>query len=276
MQKKQEIKILNNNPIGIFDSGFGGLTVMSAINKILPSENLIYFGDTAHVPYGTKSQNVILKFSKEITLFLVKNKVKLIVVACNTASALALPVLEKTLKVPIIGVITPGARSAIDASKNFRIGIIGTEGTIGSKFYPKAINKLFAKAKIYQQSCPLFVPLVEEGWIDGEITDKTVKKYIKPLLAKKIDTLVLGCTHYPLLRKTLKRNLDKNIILIDSATSTALEVKRILDKKSLLASKNGKKYLKFYVSDNPEKFKKIGRRFFSKNITTIKKIDLIG
>lgn len=276
MQKKKEIKILsNNNPIGIFDSGFGGLTVMSAINKVLPSENLIYFGDTAHIPYGTKSQNAILKFSKEITSFLIKNRVKLIVVACNTASALALPVLEKTLKVPIIGVIAPGARAAIDASKNFRIGIIGTEGTIGSKSYPKAINKL-AKAKIYQQACPLLVPLVEEGWIDEEITDRTVKKYIKPLLAKKIDTLVLGCTHYPLLRKTLERNLDKNIILVDSATSTALEVKRILDKKSLLASKNGKKYLKFYVSDNPEKFKKIGRRFFSKNITTIKKIDLAG
>jgi glutamate racemase len=276
MQKKKEIKILsNNNPIGIFDSGFGGLTVMSAINKVLPSENLIYFGDTAHVPYGTKSQNAILKFSKEITSFLIKNRVKLIVVACNTASALALPVLEKTLKVPIIGVIAPGAKAAIDASKNFRIGIIGTEGTIGSKSYPKAINKL-AKAKIYQQACPLLVPLVEEGWIDGEITDRTVRKYIKPLLAKKIDTLVLGCTHYPLLRKTLEKNLDKNIILVDSATSTALEVKRILNKKSLLASKNGKKYLKFYVSDNPEKFKKIGRRFFSKNITTIKKIDLAG
>jgi glutamate racemase len=194
-------------------------------------------------------------------------------VACNTASALALPILEKILKTPIIGVIDPGARAAIDASKNFRIGIIGTEGTIGSKSYPKAINKL-AKAKIYQQSCPLFVPLVEEGLIDEEITDRIVKKYIKPLLVKKIDTLLLGCTHYPLLRKTLDRNLDKNIILVDSATSTALEVKRILDKKSILALKNGKKYLKFYVSDNPEKFKKIGKRFFSKNITAVKKIDL--
>ncbi|MDR1662832.1 MAG: glutamate racemase [Endomicrobium sp.] len=274
MQKKQEIKILsNNNPIGIFDSGFGGLTVVSAISKVLPLENIIYFGDTAHVPYGAKSQSTIVKFSKEITSFLIKNKVKLIVVACNTASALALPVLEKILKTPIIGVITPGAMAAVDASRNFRIGIIGTEGTIGSKSYPKAISKL-VKAKVYQQACPLLVPLVEEGLIDGEITDRIVKEYIKSLLAKKIDTLVLGCTHYPLLRKTLERNLDENIILVDSATSTALEVKRILDKKSLLASKNGKKYLKFYVSDNPQKFKKIGRRFFSKNIVNIKKINL--
>ncbi|MDR3195590.1 MAG: glutamate racemase [Endomicrobium sp.] len=274
MQKKKEIKILrNNNPIGIFDSGFGGLTVMSAINKALPSESLIYFGDTAHVPYGAKSQNAIIKFSKDITSFLISNKVKLIVVACNTASALALPVLEKTLKVPVIGVIAPGARAAVDASKKLRIGIIGTEGTIGSKSYPKAIKKL-AKAKTYQQSCPLFVPLVEEGLTDGEITDSVVKKYIKPLLAKNIDTLVLGCTHYPLLRKILEKNLEKNIVLVDSAKSTVLEVKRILEQKSLLASKSGKKYLKFYVSDNPEKFKKIGKRFFSKNITDVKKINL--
>jgi glutamate racemase len=274
MQKNKEIKILrNNNPIGIFDSGFGGLTVMSAINKVLPSENLIYFGDTAHVPYGTKSQNVVIKFSKKITSFLIKNKVKLIVVACNTASALALPVLEKTLKVPVIGVITPGAKAAIKVSRNLKIGIIGTEGTIASKSYPKEISKLVT-AKIYQRACPLFVPLVEEGLIDGEITDSVVKKYIKPLLGKNIDTLVLGCTHYPLLRKPLERNLDKNVILVDSAKSTALEVKRILEQKSLLAEKSGKKYLKFYVSDNPDKFKKIGRRFFSKNITDVKKIDL--
>jgi glutamate racemase len=278
MKKKKEIKILkksnqNNNPIGIFDSGFGGLTVMSAINKVLPCENLIYFGDTAHVPYGTKSQNAIIRFSKDITSFLIKNNVKLIVVACNTASALALPVLEKTLKVPIIGVIAPGARVAVDVSKKLKIGIIGTEGTIGSKSYPKAIKKL-ATAKTYQQACPLFVPLVEEGLIDTKITDIIVKKYIKPLLAKNIDTLVLGCTHYPLLKKTLEKNLNKNVVLVDSAKATALEVKQILEQKSLLASKNKKKYLKFYVSDNPEKFKKIGRRFFLKNIDTVKKIDL--
>jgi glutamate racemase len=246
---------------------------MSAINKVLPCENLIYFGDTAHVPYGTKSQNAIIRFSKDITSFLIKNNVKLIVVACNTASALALPVLEKTLKVPIIGVIAPGARVAVDVSKKLKIGIIGTEGTIGSKSYPKAIKKL-ATAKTYQQACPLFVPLVEEGLIDTKITDIIVKKYIKPLLAKNIDTLVLGCTHYPLLKKTLEKNLNKNVVLVDSAKATALEVKQILEQKSLLASKNKKKYLKFYVSDNPEKFKKIGRRFFLKNIDTVKKIDL--
>jgi glutamate racemase len=276
MQRKKEIKTLGNNkPIGIFDSGFGGLTVMSAINKILPYENLIYFGDTAHVPYGTKSQNAIIKFSKKITSFLIKSNVKLIVVACNTVSALALPVLDRIAKIPVIGVISPGAIAAVGASKNLKIGIIGTEGTIGSKSYPKAISKL-AKAKIYQQACPLFVPLVEEGLTDGEITDIIIKKYIKPLLSKRIDTLVLGCTHYPLLRKALEKNLDKNIVLVDSAKSTAMEVKRILEQKSLLASKSNKKYLKFYVSDNPEKFKKIGMKFFSKSIKDVKKVDLGG
>jgi len=274
MQKKKEIKVLrNNNPIGIFDSGFGGLTVMSAINKVLPSENLIYFGDTAHVPYGAKSQNIIIKFSKDITSFLISNKVKLIVVACNTASALALPVLEKTLKVPVIGVIAPGARAAVDASKKLRIGIIGTEGTIGSKSYPKAIKKL-AKAKTYQQSCPLFVPLVEEGLTSGEITDGIVKKYIKPLLAKNIDTLVLGCTHYPLLKNVLENAVGKTIELVDSANTIACEVIRELKEKNLLSNSKKKDNLSFYASDNPQKFQKLGSIFFHKKISAVKKAAL--
>lgn len=263
----------NDSPIGIFDSGFGGLTVTAEIHKVLPLENIIYFGDTAHVPYGDKSQNAVIKFSKNITSFLISRNVKLIVIACNTASALALPVLKKISKVPIVGVIAPGAKAAVEASKNFRIGVIGTEGTIKSKSYPAAIRKL-AKAEIYQQACPLFVPLVEEGLIEGEIADSVVKKYIKPLLAEKIDTLVLGCTHYPLLRKTLEKNLEKNIVLVDSAKSTALEVEKVLKKKSLFASKSGRKYLRFYVSDNPEKFKKIGKIFFSKSIADVTKIDI--
>ncbi|MDR3330882.1 MAG: glutamate racemase [Endomicrobium sp.] len=274
MQKKQKSKILNNNhPIGIFDSGFGGLTVMSAINKILPLENLIYFGDTAHVPYGTKSKNTVIKFSKKITSFLLKNKVKLIVIACNTASAFALSALQKTSKIPIIGVIGPGARAAAHISKNKKIGIIGTEGTINSNSYPKEINK-FLKATVYQQICPLFVPLVEEGLVNSKITDSIVKIYIQPLLNKKIDTIVLGCTHYPLLKKILKKNTGEGVVLIDSAIVTAHEVKNILNKQSLIANRKGKKFSKFYVSDNPEKFRKIGNRFFSKKILDVKKIEL--
>jgi glutamate racemase len=272
MQKKQKKKPINNNPIGIFDSGFGGLTVMSAIHKVLPYENLIYFGDTAHVPYGSKSQNTIVKFSKEIASFLIKQKVKLIVIACNTATAFALPILQRKFKIPIIGVIKPGAKAAILASKNKKIGIIGTEGTINSKSYTKEINKL-AKMKVYQQACPLFVPIVEEGLISCDFTNNIVQKYMMFLLNKKIDTLVLGCTHYPLLKEIIKRHLQENITLIDSAQIISQEVKNILEEKKLLASRS-KSNLKFYVSDSPLKFKKIGSRFFGKKITNIKKIEL--
>ncbi|MDR3275214.1 MAG: glutamate racemase [Endomicrobium sp.] len=263
----------NNNPIGIFDSGFGGLTVMSEIIKALPFESLIYFGDTAHVPYGSKSKNTVVKYSKEITSFLIKYRVKLIVIACNTASAFALPVLQKTLKIPVIGVIEPGAKAAVAASKNKKIGVIGTEGTINSGSYLKEINKI-SKSKVYQQPCPLFVPLVEEGWNNGPITDSIVKKYIEPLLNKEIDTLVLGCTHYPLLRKTLSKTLGKSITLIDSAKATAKEVNNILNKTHILSNGKCRKFLKFYVSDNPGKFKKIGGRFFSKKIDDVKKIEM--
>ncbi|BAV59221.1 glutamate racemase [Candidatus Endomicrobiellum trichonymphae] len=275
MREKTKSGTINNHPIGIFDSGFGGLTVMSAITKMLPLESLIYFGDTAHVPYGSKSKDIVIKYSKEITSFLMRCKVKLIVIACNTASAFALSILQKTLKVPVIGVIEPGAKAAVYASKNKKIGIIGTEGTINSKSYLREINRI-SKSKVYQQACPLFVPLVEEGWSSGEITDSIVKKYIEPLLNKKIDTLVLGCTHYPLLRETLEKNAGGNVVFIDSAKAVSQEVKNILKKTCILADVKGKKFLKFYVSDNPEKFQTIGSRFFSKKISGVKKIKMVS
>lgn len=263
----------NNKPIGIFDSGFGGLTVMSEIHKTLPNESLIYFGDTAHVPYGSKSKNTVIKFSKDIAKFLIKKDVKMIVVACNTASAFALNELQKTLKVPVIGVIEPGAKAAVKTSKNKKIGVIGTEGTITSNSYSKAIKKK-TKSFVYEKACPLFVPLVEEGWTNNKVADDIVKHYLKPLLNKNIDTLVLGCTHYPLLKKTLQKNAGKNICLIDSAKATANEVKNILKDKNLIAIKNKKAKLSFYVSDNPDKFQKIGSKFFAKKIKNVKKIDL--
>jgi glutamate racemase len=274
MQEKiVKTQMTNNNPIGVFDSGFGGLTVMTEIIKILPLENFIYFGDTIHIPYGSKSKNTVIEYSKEIASFLTKNKVKMIVIACNTASSFALPVLQKILKIPTIGVIKTSAKIAVLTSKNKKIGIIGTEGTINSGAYPKEINKI-SKCKVYQQACPLLVPLVEEGWNTGQITEAIIKKYIRPLLNKKIDTLVLGCTHYPLLKKILIKNLEKNITLVDSAKATAKEVKNILNKKNIFSSKKYKKFLKFFVSDNPKKFQKIGKRFFSKKIFNVKKIKL--
>ncbi|MCL2390750.1 MAG: glutamate racemase [Endomicrobia bacterium] len=270
MQEKIKNKPLRNKPIGIFDSGLGGLTVMSEINKTLPDESIIYFGDTARVPYGSKSKNAVINFSKEISGFLVKNGVKMIVIACNTASAFALYELKKNLDIPVIGVIEPGAEIAVSATKNKKIGIIGTEGTVKSESYVKAIKKI-SNSSVYQQSCPLFVPLVEEGWTKNELTDSIVKYYLKPLLSKNIDTLVLGCTHYPLLKNAIQKNTGKNIVLIDSAKATAQKVKNILINRNMLADKNNSKKLSFYVSDNPEKFKRIGSRFFSGKISRVKK-----
>jgi glutamate racemase len=275
MRAKTKSRTVNNYPIGVFDSGFGGLTVLSAIIETLPLESLIYFGDTAHVPYGSKSKNIVIKYSKEITSFLMRCEVKLIVIACNTASAFALSILQKTLRVPVIGVIEPGSKAAVYASKNKKIGVIGTEGTISSKSYLREINKI-SQSEVYQQACPLFVPLVEEGWSSGEITDSIVKKCIEPLLDKKIDTLLLACTHYPLLREALEKNVGGNVMLIDSAKATAQEVKNILKETCLLADVKNKKFLKFYVSDNPEKFQTIGKRFFSKKISIVKKIKMVS
>ncbi|MDR0956816.1 MAG: glutamate racemase [Endomicrobium sp.] len=273
MQRRKETKVLSNNPIGIFDSGFGGLTVMSKINKLLPLESLIYFGDTAHIPYGSKSKNAVVRFSKEIASFLIKNHVKLIVIACNTASAFALSILKRTFDVPIVGVIESGAKASVLASKSKNIGVIGTEGTVNSESYINEINKI-SKSNVYQQSCPLFVPLVEEGWISGKIADAVVKKYMVPLLKKHIDTLVLGCTHYPLLKGILRKNINEKIVFIDSAETVAQEIVNVLKQKSLLATNDGNKFLKFYVSDNPKKFQTIGNKFFWKKIHNVKKIDM--
>jgi len=262
-----------NKPIGIFDSGFGGLTVMSEIRKSLPAENIIYFGDTAHVPYGSKSKNTVIKFAKDIADFLIKKDVKLVVVACNTASAFALDYLKKHLSVPVIGVIEPGSKAAAAVTKNKNIGVIGTEGTVKSGSYLKAIKKI-SKYSVSQQACPLFVPLVEEGWVENDITDSVVKHYLKPLLKKNIDTLVLGCTHYPLLKNTLQKNVGKKITLIDSAKATANEVKNVLEKNNLYSQQKKKGTLAFYVSDNPEKFAAIGRKFFSDKISKVQKVSL--
>ena len=251
---------------------------MSAINKVLPNEKLIYFGDTARVPYGSKSKNTVLNFSKEIADFLVKNGVKMIVIACNTASVFALSELQKYLSIPVIGVIEPGAKTAVSATKNKRIGIIGTEGTVKSGAYVKAIKKI-SNASVYQQACPLLVPLVEEGWIKNKLTDAIVRYYLKSLFKRNIDTLVLGCTHYPLLKNSIQKTSQKNVVLIDSAKTTAQKVKDILTKHNMLADKKElssehSRKLSFYVSDNPKKFQKIGGKFFSKKINGVKKIDL--
>ena len=273
MQEKQKKLKNNTKPIGIFDSGFGGLTVMSAISKLLPKENLIYFGDTAHVPYGSKSKKIVTEFATKISNFLVSNNVKMIVIACNTASAFSLDYLKKNIKVPIIGVIKAGSVMAAENTKNKKIGVIGTEGTIKSGAYTKEIKKYDNKINCYSKACPLFVPLVEEGWNTGKITEDIIKVYLKDLVDRKIDTIILGCTHYPLLKDTIKNVIGNKINIIDSANAVALAVKMLLTEKDLLKI-SGKSVYKFYVSDGPEKFKNIGSKFLGKKIVTVTKVEI--
>lgn len=247
---------------------------MAEIMKLLPNEDLIYFGDTAHVPYGSKSREVVTGFSRDIASFLTGQKVKMIVVACNTASAFALSALRKELDVPVVGVIEPGARAAAAVTRNQRIGVIGTYGTIKSMSYTVAIRRLDAKAKVFGQPCPLFVPLVEEGWLDHPVTARVAREYLEPLTEKDIDTLVLGCTHYPLIKKVVRSALSSRITLIDSAAATAKEVAAVLEKKGLCSGGKRRGRYRFFVSDAPKKFQMIGERFLGYPIAPVKKVSL--
>lgn len=265
---------LNEKAIGIFDSGVGGLTVAKQIFKKLPFENVIYFGDTARTPYGPRSAEIVRKFSVQNISFLSTQRVKLIVVACNTASAAALDYLKKIFQLPLMGVIEPGSRAAVKVTKNGRIGVIGTAGTIRSESYTKAIKKIDELIKVFGYPCPLFVSLAEEGYIDKKATYLIAEEYLAPLKKQKIDTLVLGCTHYPLLKKVISRVMGGKVTLIDSAEETALEVKRILEGRDLLKSSESKPDYKFYISDFPEKFIQISKRFLGEKIKEVKKIDI--
>ncbi|MBI2495672.1 MAG: glutamate racemase, partial [Candidatus Omnitrophica bacterium] len=207
-------------PIGVFDSGIGGLTVVKALIEELPVESIVYFGDTARVPYGTKSKHTIVKFSLENVEFLLRFGVKCIVIACNTSSSWALPTLRKYFKVPIIGVIRPGALAAVRETRNKRIGVIGTNATIQSRAYETAIQRIDPAVKVFSGSCPLFVPLVEEGWLNGAISRQVARRYLEPLARQRIDTLILGCTHYPLLASTIQQVLGSGVSLVDSAKQT--------------------------------------------------------
>jgi glutamate racemase len=251
--------IVRYRAIGIFDSGVGGLTVFKEIAALLPRENLVYLGDTARVPYGTKSEITVQRYALEAAEFLVAKGVKMLVVACNTASAVALPALRERFKLPVIGVIEPGARRAA-RSRNRRIGVIGTEGTINSGRYPEAIRALVPDARISSAACPLFVPLAEEGWAEHEIARLTAIEYLRPLMGAGIDTLVLGCTHYPLLRNTLQRVLGSDVQLVDSAAETAMAVQQLFAEQGLEHPDSGG-LREFYVTDVPARFERVGQAF---------------
>lgn len=265
---------MDNRPIGIFDSGIGGLTVLKEISEQLPNEDLIYFGDTARVPYGTRSKETVEKYSFQCIKFLLSKNIKAIVIACNTATAVALEPALKNFDIPIIGVVDPGVRTAISTTKNNKIGIIGTTGTINSEAYQKAIRNLNKSAEVIGIACPLFVPIVEDGWEDTEIAILTAEKYLIELKEHNIDTLVLGCTHYPILRYTLSKVMGENITLVNPAYETAKQVKNLLKTKNLLSDKLQKPKHEFYVSDDPEKFRRIGGNILNKNISNIEMVDI--
>jgi glutamate racemase len=261
------------DPIGIFDSGIGGLTVVKELIKLLPDENLIYFGDTARIPYGTKSRRLIQQYALEDAYFLLQYDIKLLVVACNSASSLALPVLQERLDIPIIGVVIPGAQAAVDLSLNKRIGVIGTAATINSGAYSAQIKRLMPDAKIIGQPCPLLVPLVEEGWLDDYVTQLTLKKYLHDMMKEDIDTLILGCTHYPLLESAIRKVVGSEKHLIDSGRETAKAVKEVLMKEDMLNMKGKTAQNKFFVSDIQEKFAEVGSRFLGQPLQNIERID---
>lgn len=277
MSQENSGVLQKNAPIGVFDSGVGGLTVAREIMRQIPNEKIIYFGDTARVPYGSKSKETVTRFSKQIVRFLQSHQVKTIVVACNTASAYALDELEKEIEIPIIGVLKPGAKTAAEVTKNGRIGVIATEATIGSQMYTKYIRELNKQVTIYGKACPLFVPLVEEGLWQDPVTDEIAKRYLTELIDIDIDTLILGCTHYPLIRSTLGRIMGEKVTLVNPAYETARELKELLREKNILNDESprlGENQYQFYVSDGAEKFKTFANSIIKYGILSAKTINI--
>jgi len=265
-------------PIGVFDSGIGGLTVVRELMRRFPGEGIVYFGDTARLPYGTKSAATVRRFSVENTRFLLNQGVKLVVVACNTSSAVALEVLRRQFDIPVLGVVEPGARAAAAATRTRRIGVIGTYGTIASGSYEKAIRALLPAAEVHAVACPLFVPLAEEGWVDHPVTREVAREYLAPLLAAEIDTLVLGCTHYGVLRDAIQSAFaGREVALVDSAAEVALEVESHLAaggaRPNLSVPPPAAAPCSFYVSDIPARFSEVGGRFLGRPLDEVMLVD---
>jgi glutamate racemase len=260
------VKKNNVRPIGVFDSGLGGLTVAKAIMRQLPDEEIVYFGDTARVPYGTKSKESIVRFSVENAGILLRHDVKMLVVACNSSSSYAIPTLRRHFKVPVIGVIEPGARKAVAITRNRRVGVIATSATINSGKYVEAIRRFNPRVKAIGMACPLFVPLVEEGWFDSSITMAVAEYYLSALKKANVDTLILGCTHYPLLKGVLKLVMGPHVQLIDSAGEVALEARKTLEMVGRRPESRKRPRHHFLVSDRPQFFERLARRFLDDDI----------
>ena len=264
---------MNAAPLGVFDSGIGGLTVARALFERLPRESVIYYGDTARVPYGPKSPETVRRYSAEILAYLLQRGVKAVVVACNTSTAHALDSLKARAPVPVVGVIEPGARAAVAATKTGAIGVIGTAGTIASGAYERAIQALRPDARVHAQPCPLLVPLVEEGWFDHPAAELIAREYLEPLRKAGVDVLVLGCTHYPLLKPLLARVMGPGVTLVDSAEETAKAVATELEARGLLAA-GGNHEHRFVVSDDEPHFRKVGARFLGEKLKKVEVVPL--
>lgn len=256
---------MDNRPIGVFDSGVGGLTVVKQVMKTLPQEDIVYFGDTARLPYGSKSKEAVTRFSRQIVRFLLTKNVKAIIIACNTASSNSLDILRQEFDLPIFGVVVPGVEEALHSTKNKKVGIIGTAATVRSNAYQKLICKADSEIKVFSKACPLFVSLVEEGWIENEIARLTAKEYLRELIDEGIDSLVLGCTHYPLLKRCIGETVGEAIRLVDPAKATAKQVWSYLQENSLLNEMEKAGERVFYVSDATDKFEFLCQRALKKS-----------
>ena len=264
---------MDNRKIGVFDSGLGGLTVVREMQKLMPEESVVYFGDIARLPYGSKSKETITEFSHQIMRFLLKHDVKAVIIACGTASANALEDLQQAYDLPITGVVEPGAREASRTTKNGRIGITGTEATIRSGAYDRLLKELDPKAQVFSKACPLFVPLVEEGWFKDDITRSVVKRYLAELKEQQVDTLVLGCTHYPLLKRLIGEEIGEEVILVNPSSSVVKEMKEYLQQNQMQSGAKQGEY-EFYVSDSTEKFRQFGQQVLEIEDLKVKRINI--
>jgi glutamate racemase len=261
-------------PIGVFDSGIGGLTVVRELLGRMPAEGVVYLGDTARVPYGIRSPETVKRYAREGISFLLEEGIKFLVVACNTVSAVGLDEISRGIDVPVVGVLEPGAKAAAEGTENGKVGVIGTAATVKSSSYVRAIRAFRGDVEVETRACPLFVPLVEEGWLDGEVPELAVSRYLEGLKSKGIDTLVLGCTHYPLLKPVISKFMGPAVRLIDSAAETAGEVSSQLAARGLESAGGENPLRKFYVTDSPEGFTAVGERFLGAAIENIKKVQL--
>ncbi|MFZ5989962.1 MAG: glutamate racemase [Bacillota bacterium] len=265
---------MDNRPIGVFDSGLGGLTVLKEINNILPSESVVYFGDSGRAPYGTKSKETVIKYTFQDIRFLLNQDIKMIVIACNTASACSLELVKHSFDIPVVEVVQPGAATAVRETKSKKVGVIGTSATVNSGVYEKAISRLDSSIQIFQKACPMFVPLVEEGWWENDIARRITEEYLLPLKEEGIDTLVLGCTHYPLLQNTISKVMGDGVRLVSSAFEVAKVVKEVVTENKIERDERISPVYRYYTSDSVEKFESLGNSILNQKIHSAEKVDI--